>query len=385
MNFNLDSISRLSDIYNWRFLSICRNNNKQEIERRINRVLGRLVKKKYQILTPSGRSAVYILAKYLSDKDKRTNIVIPAFTCVVVPNSVKAAGHELRYCDIDLDTLSLNLDHLDSIVDENTKAIVVQHVLGFTDNQIKIIRDRYKGIFIIEDCAHSLMVKYSQQSSFTGSLGDAAFFSFDHTKSVTCFGGGALLTNNEDVYKYADKKLQSLKNSGLINEVYIFIKYTLIFLLNTGEKKLIKKILFAAAVRILRLKPTMTSKELQGDYVFTEQNRLGVWRIKLLYFQLLRRNSVARIRCRNFKILNGIFSNYDGEVLPALRYMVFKRQVTGHKLYNHMGNWFSSPIHPIKDRFHLFDYKMGSCPNAEWLSDNVLNIPTGPRCNTNVW
>jgi dTDP-4-amino-4,6-dideoxygalactose transaminase len=46
------------------------------------------------------------------------------------------------------------------------------------------------------------------------------------------------------------------------------------------------------------------------------------------------------------------------------------------------GNWYSGPIHPPETNQQLFDYKEGSCPNAELISQQIINLPTS--INTSI-
>ena len=43
-----------------------------------------------------------------------------------------------------------------------------------------------------------------------------------------------------------------------------------------------------------------------------------------------------------------------------------------------LGDWFISPLHPIVGDLSAWGYTFGSCPNAEFLADRVVNLPTDP-------
>jgi len=44
-----------------------------------------------------------------------------------------------------------------------------------------------------------------------------------------------------------------------------------------------------------------------------------------------------------------------------------------------IGTWFESPLHPKPTPLHLYDYKLGMCPEAEKASRTVVNLPLHPR------
>ena len=47
-----------------------------------------------------------------------------------------------------------------------------------------------------------------------------------------------------------------------------------------------------------------------------------------------------------------------------------------HKKNILIGDWYTSPIAPFDTKLEEMKYKKGSCPNAEKLSGEVLNLPT---------
>jgi perosamine synthetase len=44
-----------------------------------------------------------------------------------------------------------------------------------------------------------------------------------------------------------------------------------------------------------------------------------------------------------------------------------------------LGSWFESPLHPIETPLQVYDYEIGSCPQAEKAANEVVNLPLHPR------
>ncbi len=58
------------------------------------------------------------------------------------------------------------------------------------------------NLVLLEDACQSIGATY--KGKYVGTIGDAGTFSFDFVKTITCGEGGAVLTNNNDVYTKCD-------------------------------------------------------------------------------------------------------------------------------------------------------------------------------------
>ncbi|HLF90151.1 MAG TPA: aminotransferase class I/II-fold pyridoxal phosphate-dependent enzyme, partial [Anaerolineales bacterium] len=104
----------------------------------------------------SGRSGLY-LALQAMGIGEGDEVLVQAYTCIAVPNSVLWAGAKPIYTDIDAAKLNVNLDDLQAKITPKTKAIVVQHTFGRPGPINEIVElARARGIRVIEDCAHAL-------------------------------------------------------------------------------------------------------------------------------------------------------------------------------------------------------------------------------------
>ena len=92
-----------------------------------------------------------------------------------------------------------------------TKGVVVYHQYGYPQNLDNIMsKARASNWFVIEDCAHAIMSYYKGKR--VGSFGDAGIFSF--SKFFPSLMGGAIVTKNEQLGQYIQKRLRSTKNWG---------------------------------------------------------------------------------------------------------------------------------------------------------------------------
>lgn len=158
-------------------------------------------------LTDSGRSALYLglQAMHIGEGDE---VLVPAYTCIVVTNAIRATGATPIVVDIDQD-LNVNESLLRAAVTPKTKAILAQHTFGLPVDvhEIRDICNEY-NLYMIEDCAHALGSHVGDAP--VGSFGDISFFSFGSDKVVSSVRGGALVVHNKAFSGYADELASAL-------------------------------------------------------------------------------------------------------------------------------------------------------------------------------
>lgn len=150
----------------------------------------------FAAVTYSGTAAFYIILQALKNLTPKRTILIPAFTCPLIPLAIKRAGFEILVCDINKDNFDFQANQLKKLCVDNldVAAILAVHLAGLPVNfqALQEIAEENK-IFIIEDCAQSLGAVY--QGKKTGQLGDFAFYSLCRGKGITIYEGGAITTS----------------------------------------------------------------------------------------------------------------------------------------------------------------------------------------------
>jgi dTDP-4-amino-4,6-dideoxygalactose transaminase len=134
-------------------------------------------------------------------------VIVPAMTFIATANVVELVGAKPVFIDCDPDTLLVTPQLIKKAITEKTKAIIPVHMYGQMCDikAIKEIIPSGQKIAIIEDCAHSFEAKLNGERP--GKYSDAAIFSFYATKNVTCGEGGAIITNDANLY---DRITQSI-------------------------------------------------------------------------------------------------------------------------------------------------------------------------------
>jgi len=137
---------------------------------------------------------------------KGDEVIIPAFTCAAVPNAVLRRGAVPVYTNISKETFGSDPDEIEKAITANTKVIVAQHSVGIPcaiEEIADMCRDR--GIFLLEDSAQALDSTLNGKK--TGTFGDVAIFSSDHSKPINTITGGFLYSEDTALFaKIAEKQ-----------------------------------------------------------------------------------------------------------------------------------------------------------------------------------
>ncbi|HET9826044.1 MAG TPA: DegT/DnrJ/EryC1/StrS family aminotransferase [Chitinophagaceae bacterium] len=156
---------------------------------------------KYAQLTSSGTSALTtaLAALGIGAGDE---VIMPCFTFVASFEAVLSVGAIPVLVDVD-DTLTLNPEAVRKAITAKTKCVMPVHMCGSmadVDALIAICKER--NLLLLEDACQSIGASY--KGKFLGTIGHAGTFSFDFVKTITCGEGGAVVTNDENVYVRSD-------------------------------------------------------------------------------------------------------------------------------------------------------------------------------------
>jgi perosamine synthetase len=124
-------------------------------------------------------------------------VILPGYTCVVVPNAFQFAGIKTVYSDIELDTYGLDASLIEGKITPKTKAVLLHHLYGIVCRDYDRIVNIAKlhNLYVIEDCAASTGAVF--QNRKVGNLGDLAIYSSEQSKVFTTVQGGMAVTNND--------------------------------------------------------------------------------------------------------------------------------------------------------------------------------------------
>lgn len=155
---------------------------------------------KYPIFLSSGHAAL-TSALVAMDIGPGDEVIVPAYTYIATAMAVVAAGAIPIIAEVD-DTLTISPEDIRKKISKHTKAIIPVHIQGFPCN-MKVIMDIAKehNLFVLEDACQSDGGSFGGKR--LGTIGDAGALSFNYFKIISCGEGGALLTNNREIFERA--------------------------------------------------------------------------------------------------------------------------------------------------------------------------------------
>ncbi len=129
-------------------------------------------------------------------------VIVPPFTFIATIEGILDAGAIPVFSEID-ETLCLDPELIESVITPRTKAVMPVHMCGAMAH-IEEIRSicNQKGLLLIEDACQSLGATFNGKS--VGTFGQMGCFSFDPVKTITCGEGGAVVTDDKELYTLAD-------------------------------------------------------------------------------------------------------------------------------------------------------------------------------------
>ena len=156
---------------------------------------------KYAHAVSSGSTAVStaLAAAGIGHGDE---VIVPPFTYIATIEAVLFAGGLPVFAEID-ETLCLSAEGIKNAITPKTKAVLLVHMCGAAadmDAIMEVVKDN--SLTLVEDAGQALGAFYKGKS--VGLFGKSGAFSFDFFKITTAGEGGVFITDDDQVYKYAD-------------------------------------------------------------------------------------------------------------------------------------------------------------------------------------
>ncbi|URZ08140.1 DegT/DnrJ/EryC1/StrS family aminotransferase [Clostridium felsineum] len=164
---------------------------------------------KYCVGCATGLDALYLILRGY-DIGYGDEVIVPSNTYIATALAVSYTGANPVFVEPYIDTYNINPELIEKAITKNTKAIIAVHLYGQAADMDKInsIAKRH-NLKVIEDSAQSHGTLYKGRK--TGSLGDAAGFSFYPGKNLGALGdAGAVVTSDEKLAS----KIRAIANYG---------------------------------------------------------------------------------------------------------------------------------------------------------------------------
>lgn len=148
----------------------------------------------------TGTAALHI-ALLVAGVGPGDEVIVSAFNCSADYQAISWVGADIVFCDCDDDTLELDIAKAESLVSENTKAIIIMDydcIISDYD-KVKVFANKH-NLRVIHDACHSFGSSWN--GKMVGSYSDICVFSFDPVKTITCLDGGGVVVRSAEELKY---------------------------------------------------------------------------------------------------------------------------------------------------------------------------------------
>ncbi len=338
-------------------------------------------------LLAKGRVALYAGLQAMN-LGRGAKVVLPGYTCMVVPAAVQYAGLRPVYIDIDPWTYNLDPDLLEGFPDSGAAAVIVQHTYGIPA-EMAAIRPlaRSRGMALIEDCCHLFGTRIEGQRA--GTFGAFAFMSGQWNKPFSTGLGGMLLVNDPSLAERVNALVaQEAFRPGAFKNLLLRVQMIAFdWLVNPSSSGIVRE-LYRALGRLGLVVGSSSVGELRGEKPGGYFSTMAVSQVRRGLRELARIEENLSHRARLIAFYHHELPRIGFAPLPAanldlplLRYPVRvanKQEVLqrGRTSNVEIGSWFESPLHPGSTVMEDFGYRAGMCPQAELASAQVINLPT---------
>lgn len=332
-------------------------------------------------LFSSGREALLAILRALPIQ-KGEEVILQSYTCVVVPNAIRAAGGMPRFADTDEETLNINLESTEAAITNKTHAILCQHTFGIPSdtNALLMLCTQY-DLTLIEDCAHVIPDTLDA---------DIAFLSFGRDKAISGITGGAVISRNPQI----SATLKTLEPHAKKLPLFFIVRLLCYPIVYFAARPLfglgIGKVILKCAQILGLLIPIVSKKEKEGAMGSTlhklpnacaalalfDWNRL---RAKNDHRRKLTKLYLEEAKKQGWNCPSTITKNMPLQKFPLFVKGADEIRRTLKRKNIHLDDgWTGCVICPPSSNLVSAQYVPGSDPKAEAAAKKILSLPTHP-------
>ena len=168
----------------------------------------------YSLGLNSCTSALFLALVALGVKED-DEVIVPTWTFAATAQVVDWIGAQVVLCDIEEDTLNIDVKKAEKLITNKTKAIIPVHIAGYPCDMkaIGTLANKY-NLKVVEDAAHAIGTSYKDKK--IGNFSDITCFSFYATKNLAMGEGGAAVSKDKELIE----KMRKLSYFGINKEAF---------------------------------------------------------------------------------------------------------------------------------------------------------------------
>lgn len=184
-----------------------------EFEKRLSKYL-KYDDEIYSVGLNSCTSALFLALVALDIKEE-DEVIVPTWTFAATAQVVEWVGAKVVLCDIEEDSLNIDIKKAEELITKKTRAIIPVHIAGYPCDMEAVTKLAKKyDLKVIEDAAHAIGTKYKNKK--IGNFSDITCFSFYATKNLAMGEGGAAVSKDKNLIE----KIRKLSYFGINKEAF---------------------------------------------------------------------------------------------------------------------------------------------------------------------
>ncbi len=318
---------------------------------------------KYAVACVNGTAALH-MAMLVAGVNKNDLVITQALSFIATCNAISYIGATPLFTDVDIDTLGLSPDKLTAYLKENAikkpdgftyhkttgqkiAACVPMHTFGHPCkiDELVLTCNEY-NIPLVEDSAESIGSFF--KSKHTGTFGLLGVFSFNGNKTITCGGGGAIITNDEALAKKAKHLTTQAKVPHKWEFVHDEIGYN---------------------YRMPNLNAALMCAQLEQLNTFLENKRE------------LANNYSSFFKNTDIKFISEPSNSKSNYWLCSI---LLNNKILRDEFlqYANENGVMTRPVWQLMNKLEMFkNCFTGNLDNSTWIQDRLVNIPSSVRIN----
>ena len=308
--------------------------------------LAAMIQVKHVIPCANGTDALQIALMAL-DLPKGAEIIVPTFNYVATAEVIALLGFTPVFIDADVENYNLLVGQIESLITENTKAIMPVHVFGQCTDMLSILKIAQKyNLYVIEDAAQAIGSHCffpDGTTRYAGTIGHIGTTSFFPSKNLGCMGDGGAIFTNDDSFAL---RLKTIANHGQ-KAKYEYDEIGVNSRLDTLQAALLR-------VKLKKLYHYNQARKEAADfytnffaaYPFIQTPRTAPWTAHVFHQYTIQVEADQR---------DGLKNHLESKHIPSMIY-------------------YPLPLH-LHPAYQFAAKKEGSFPNAELISKKVLSLP----------
>ena len=168
----------------------------------------------YGVGLNSCTSALF-LALLALDVKAGDEVIVPTWTFAATAQVVEWTGAKLILCDVENESLNIDLGHAERLISDRTKVIIPVHMAGYPCDMEGVARlARKYDLKVVEDAAHAIGTRFDNKK--IGNFSDVTCFSFYATKNLAMGEGGAAVSKDQNIIE----RIRKLSYFGINKEAF---------------------------------------------------------------------------------------------------------------------------------------------------------------------